>query len=336
MVRGRAFFLLLQVLPIAAATALPDPARAASPAPTLSPWLKIIPGDARIGRLASKEAAQLSPNAPGLLLKLDPSAWRAGNAAAREAVRALTVDAHRAGWRWGLDLELPDVTIPADVRAAESATVEDLWPGLGEILRAAVETDLVTIEFPSSSTPGFLAIGRPQGGTFDPKARSYLFRKAAAGARAAAPHARLVLAAGPLARGQLLPADVRIVLSEENTAYVDFLGATPLAPPSPERSESRSTTSRSESPGSSTSISPTSALPAHSSPSPRGSRRRTSPSPPRRPHGRRPRTPPSSASRASWTETSGPIPARRRPLPRAAKRSTCSDSSRERILAASS
>src|SRR5664279_2123080 len=233
MLRGRAFSLLLRLLPIAVATALPDPVRAASPAPTLSPWLKIVPGDARIGSLAAKAAAPLSPNAPGLLLKLDPPGWKAGNAAAREAVRALAVDAHRAGWRWGLDLELPDVTIPADVRAAESATVENLWPGLGEIFRDAKETDLVTIEFPQTIVPGIPEAGRPREGAFDPKARAYLLRKVASGARAAAPHARLVLAAGPLARRELLPAGVRKLLSEENTAYVDFLGATPLAPPRP-------------------------------------------------------------------------------------------------------
>ena len=218
--RGRTFSLLLQLLPIAAATALPDPAGAASPAPTLSPWLKIVPGDARIGRLAAKAAAPLSPNAPGLLLKLDPPGWKAGNAAAREAVRALAKDAHRAGWRWGLDLELPDVTIPADVRAAEAATVEDLWPGLGEILRNANETDLVTI--------GFYA---REG--FDPKARSYLLRKGSAGARAAAPHARIAFAAGPVPHGELAPRDVKQLFSEENAAYFDFVGLTPLARPAP-------------------------------------------------------------------------------------------------------
>jgi hypothetical protein len=216
-----------------AVLALSDLARAASPAPTLSPWLKIVPGDPRIGRLAARSSAPLSPNAPGLLLKLDPDGWKAGNAAAREAVRALAKDAHRTGWRWGLVLELPDVTIPADVRAAEAATVEDLWPGLGEILRGAKDPDLVTIEFPTGIFPGIHELGRPRGGMFDPKARAYLLRKVAAGARAAAPQARLVLAAGPLARGELFPADVRKLLSEETTAYVDFLGATPLASPRP-------------------------------------------------------------------------------------------------------
>ncbi|MGZ5427012.1 MAG: hypothetical protein ACXWE1_07360, partial [Thermoanaerobaculia bacterium] len=218
--RGRTFSLLLQLLPITAATALPDPARTASPAPTLSPWLKIVPGDARIGGLAGKAAAPLSPNAPGLLLKLDPPGWKAGNAAAREAVRALAKDAHRAGWRWGLDLELPDVAIPADARAAESATVEDLWPGLGEIFRDAKETDLVTIGFAAQEG-------------FDPKARSYLLRKGSAGARAAAPRARIAFAAGPVAHGELAPRDVKQLFSEENAAYFDFVGLTPLARPAP-------------------------------------------------------------------------------------------------------
>ena len=231
--RSWALSLLLPLLPVATRAAPPDPTRAASPAPILSPWLKIVPGGARIGRLAAKAAAALSPNAPGLLLALDPSGWKAGNAAAREAVRALAADAHRAGWRWGLDLELTDVTIPADVRAAEAATVEDLWPGLGEILGDAKEADLVTIEFPTGIFPGIEEVRRPREGLFDPKARAYLLRKVAAGARAAAPHARLVLAAGPLARGELFPADVRKLLSEENTAYFDFLGVTPLASPRP-------------------------------------------------------------------------------------------------------
>jgi len=230
--RSWALSLLLPLLPVAAATAPEGPVRAAL-APTLSPWLKIVPGDARIGRLAAGAEATLSPNAPGLLLKLDPSGWKVGNAPAREAVRALAADAHRAGWRWGLDLELTDVAIPADVRAAEAATVEDLWPGLGEILEDAKEADLVVIEFPDTRVPGTHDSGRPQHDTFDIKARAYLLRKVAAGARAATSHARLVLTAGPLARGERLTADTRILLSEENTAYVDFLGVTPLAPPRP-------------------------------------------------------------------------------------------------------
>ncbi|HEX5854327.1 MAG TPA: hypothetical protein VFZ57_01800, partial [Thermoanaerobaculia bacterium] len=206
---------------------------AGPPAPYLAPWLKATPGDARIQSLAAKAATPLAPNAPGLLLKLEPRSWAAGNAGPRDAIRMLARDAHRAGWRWGLALELPDVAVPSDPRAAEAATVEDLWPGLGEILKEAAATDLVTIGFPPGVVPGSHEIGRPQEGTFDPKARAYLLRKVAAGARAAAPRARLVLAAGPLARGEHFPADVRILLSEENTAYVDFVGVTPVASPVP-------------------------------------------------------------------------------------------------------
>ncbi|MFI5198262.1 MAG: hypothetical protein ACHQJD_06555 [Thermoanaerobaculia bacterium] len=224
---------LLWLLPLAATMAPPGSADASSPTPALSPWLKVAPGDTRIGRLAGKSAAPLSPNAPALLLELDPKAWGAEASASRNAIRALAKDAHRAGWRWGLALTLPDVTIPPDVRAAESATVEDLWPGLGEIFNEAKETDLVTIRFPDTRVPGIHDFGRPQEGTFNPKARSYLLRKAAAGARAAAPHARIVFAAGPIAHGELAPRDVKELLSEENAAYVDFVGVTLLAQPAP-------------------------------------------------------------------------------------------------------
>ncbi|MGZ6970532.1 MAG: hypothetical protein ACXVID_02600, partial [Thermoanaerobaculia bacterium] len=225
--------LLLWLLPLAAATARSGPADAPSPTPALSPWLRVAPGDARIGSLAGKPAAPLSPNAPALLLELDPKAWGAEATASRDAIRALAKDAHRAGWRWGLALELPDVTIPPEVRAAESATVEDLWPGLGNLLKEATATDLVTIGFTSAHRAGTHEIGQPEKEGFDPKARSYLLRKGSAGVRAAAPRARLVLAAGPVAKGEHFPADVRMLLSEENTAYVDLLGVTPLAPPGP-------------------------------------------------------------------------------------------------------
>ncbi len=231
--RRSQFFRTILRLALPATLATHALSAAGPPAPYLAPWLKATPGDARIQSLAAKAAAPLSPNAPGLVLKLGLRSWDAGNAGTRDAIRALAKDAHRAGWRWGLALELPDVPVPSDPRAAEAATVEDLWPGLGEILKEAAATDLVTIGFPLRVVPGSHEIGRPQEDTFDPKARAYLLRKVAAGARAAAPQARLVLAAGPLARGELFPADVRILLSEENTAYVDFLGATPLAPPVP-------------------------------------------------------------------------------------------------------
>jgi hypothetical protein len=231
--RRRLLSFFLWLLPLAATTAPPSPADASAPTPALSPWLKIAPGDARIGRLAGKPATPLSPNAPALLLELDPKAWGTETSASRDAIRALAKDAHRAGWRWGLALELPDVTIPPDVRAAESATVEDLWPGLGEILREAKATDLVTIGFASAHLPGIHEVGWSEEARFDPKARSYLLRKASAGVRAAAPHVRIAFAAGPVAHGELAPRDVKQLFSEENAAYVDIVGVTPLARPAP-------------------------------------------------------------------------------------------------------
>jgi hypothetical protein len=231
--RRRLLSFFLWLLPLAATTAPPGPADASAPTPALSPWLKIAPGDARIGRLAGKPATPFSPNAPALLLELDPKAWGTETSASRDAIRALAKDAHRAGWRWGLALELPDVTIPPDVRAAESATVEDLWPGLGEILREAKATDLVTIGFASAHLPGIHEVGWSEEARFDPKARSYLLRKASAGVRAAAPHVRIAFAAGPVAHGELAPRDVKQLFSEENAAYVDIVGVTPLARPAP-------------------------------------------------------------------------------------------------------
>ena len=213
-----------------AAHALPA---AGPPAPYLAPWLKATPGNGRIGSFAAKPASPLSPNAPGLLLSLEPRSWERGNAGPRDAIRALARDAHRAGWRWGLALLLPDVPVPPDPRAAESATVEDLWPGLGEILGEARDADLVTIGFRRSRgrvLPGTIP---PEEGPFDLKARSYLLRKGSAGVRAAAPHARIAFAAGPVAHGELAPRSVKQLFSEENAAYVDFVGVAPLSRPAP-------------------------------------------------------------------------------------------------------
>ena len=123
-------------------------ARAASPHAYAAPWLAVVPADARIARLASRPPAPLSPNAPGLLLKIDAASWAGSRAAALAAARTLAEHAHDAAWRWGLALALPDAAVPADVRAAEAATVADLWPGLEEALKEARTADLVTIQFP--------------------------------------------------------------------------------------------------------------------------------------------------------------------------------------------
>ncbi len=131
------------LLALFAATA----ARAATPHPYVAPWLTVLPGDARIARIANLPLAAHSPNAAGVLLTLGAPAWSGGRAASAGSVRELAEHAHGAGWRWGLKLDLPEAAVPADVRAAEAATVEDLWPGLGEILREARTADLVVIAF---------------------------------------------------------------------------------------------------------------------------------------------------------------------------------------------
>jgi hypothetical protein len=192
---------------------LASAARAATPHPYVAPWLAIEPGDPRIVRIAGLPLGSHSPNAPGLLLKLGAPGWSAGRAATIATERDLAEHAHSAGWKWGLKLDLPDAAVPEDVRAAEAATVEDLWPGLGEILREAKTADLVT-----------LAFADPAKG--DPKVRAYLLRKVSSGARAAAPYARIVFTAARHATGELVaPADLSL-LSEENAAYLDMVGVT--------------------------------------------------------------------------------------------------------------
>ena len=192
---------------------LASAARAATPHPYAAPWLAIEPGNARITRIAGLPLGSHSPNAPGLLLKLGAPGWTGSRAAAVAAERELADHAHSAGWRWGLKLDLPDAAVPSDVRAAEAATVEDLWPGLGEILREARTADLIT-----------LAFAAPAGG--DPMVRAYLLRKVSSGARAAAPHARIVFAAARQAPGDLIAHADLSLLSEENAAYLDMVGVT--------------------------------------------------------------------------------------------------------------
>jgi len=185
-------------------------ARAAAPHAYVAPWLTVAPGDPRIARIAALPVTAPPPNAPGLLLKIDAAQWTGGRAVSLDTAHTLAEHAHGAGWRWGLAFGLPDVLVPSDPRAAEGATVADLWPGLGEILKEARTADLVTIAFAT-----------PAGG--DSKARSYLLRKAAAGARAAAPEARIAFAVSPVAPPEVLSAETRLLLSEENTAYLDMV-----------------------------------------------------------------------------------------------------------------
>ena len=204
----------LALLAALVARALPA---AGLPPPTLAPWLRISPDDARIALLAAKAPSALSPNAPGLLLDLTPALWEAPGLRALDAVSRLARGAHRAGWRWGIALHLPDAMIPADVRAAESATVADLWPGLEKLLKTAEDADLVTVAF----------VAREE---FDLKARVYLLRKASAGVRAASPKARIAFEASQGTPPEVLSSEARLLLSEENAAYVDDIGATVSGP----------------------------------------------------------------------------------------------------------
>src|ERR1700682_4309734 len=93
-------------------------ARAAVPAPYLSPWVAVSPGSARIEALKSRAPAELSPNAPGLLLEVDSFEGGSEGEIALESARTLVPNARRAGWRTGLSLTLPKTSIPEDARAA--------------------------------------------------------------------------------------------------------------------------------------------------------------------------------------------------------------------------
>jgi hypothetical protein len=199
-----------RILPALLGAFLAAAAHAAPPRPYVAPWLAIEPGDARIARASGLPAAARSPNDPGLLLRIDGATWAASRPASLAAVRALARSAHAAGWRWGLRLDLPHADVPAEARAAEAATVDDLWPGMGEILREARNADLVTIAL---ATPA----------TGDAKAQAFLLRKGAAGVRAAAPEARIAYAAGAGSVGEILARADRLLLSEENTAYLDLI-----------------------------------------------------------------------------------------------------------------
>ena len=198
------------ILALLLGASLSRAAGAATPGAYVAPWLLAPPGDPRIARIAALPIAPPSANAPGLLLDLAPAAWREGREKTLADVKELAEHAHGAGWRWGLRFDLPDAAVPADVRAAESATVEDLWPGLGEVFKEAKNADLVEIGF-------------AQGATGDATARVYCLRKVASGARAAASRALISFTAAPGGAGaSIAPAD-RVLLSEENTAYLDLV-----------------------------------------------------------------------------------------------------------------
>jgi hypothetical protein len=195
-------------------------AAAPAPRPYLAPWLKVTPGDARIVSLQSAPAASLSPNAPGLLLEINPEGWAGSRPAALEAIRLLARDARRSGWRWGMALLLPEAPVPLDARAAEAATIGSLYPGLDALVGEASGADLVTLTL--ETTPAL-----------DSKARSFLLRKTAAGVRAAAPSAQVAFVLGRLPAAGLFGSDVKDLLSEESAAYLDLVGVRPSSSAAP-------------------------------------------------------------------------------------------------------
>jgi hypothetical protein len=181
-------------------------AGASPPGPFLSPWIVVSPGDPRVEGLKSHAPSALSPNAPGLLLAIDSFGDENGAASAR----TLVTNARNAGWRAGVSLTLEPVPIPEDPRAAEAASADSLYPGLGRLLEAARGADLFVLRFPRLDD--------------DLRAQSFVMKKVASEIRAANPAARLAIVPGRFLES---PADrerAKELLSEENAAYVDLLG----------------------------------------------------------------------------------------------------------------
>jgi len=173
-----------------------------SPKPYLTPWVTVGPTDARLqAALAPGGSAKLSVNAPGLLLDVPADAF--GDSA--DAARRLVAFAHRNGRRAGVSVVLPPAAVPKDARAAELATSETLYPGLGSLLLAARGADLFELTFPKLPD--------------DLRDQSFTLKRVAAEIRAANPSAKVAV------RFALNEASSARFLTEELAAYVDLLGA---------------------------------------------------------------------------------------------------------------
>lgn len=195
--------LLLALLGAAGAAASDEPA------PFATAWIVISPGDPRIAALAKAPPLPLSPNAPGLLLDVPASGF--GDAEAEESARLLVSSAHRAGWRAGLGIDLPDTAVPTDPRAAEASTPETLYPGLGKLLSAFSGADLFVLGFPKLEEE-------------DIPARRFVLRRIAAAIRAANPSARIALAFHLVPGPALFSSVARDLLRDDVAAYVDMVG----------------------------------------------------------------------------------------------------------------
>src|SRR5258706_15643340 len=119
-----------------------------------------------------------SSNAPGLLVELAPGDER--NPEVADRVKRVFAAARAKGWRAGLTVPLSRVAVPEDARKAEATTSDVLYPGLGAILAAASNADLVVLEVRDLDD--------------DPRARSYVLRRVASDGRSRSPRARVALA----------------------------------------------------------------------------------------------------------------------------------------------
>ncbi len=198
----------------------PGAAASGPPPPFVGTWIVVGPRDPQIGALGGAAPAPLSPNAPGLLLDVPPETFE--DPAARDSARTLVACARPAGWRAGLAVDLPDAEVPTDPRAAETATPETLYPGLGRLLAAAKGADLFVLGFPKLEEE-------------DIPARRFILRKVAAAIRAENPETRIALVFHRTPGASIFPAVTRALVRDDVAAYVDMIGLhAPEAAPAPE------------------------------------------------------------------------------------------------------
>lgn len=179
--------------------------------PYLAPWISVAPGDARLAALAALPEGPVCVNSPGLLLEVPHESL--GDPAVEAAARALVIAARRAGWRSGLSVELHGEPEPVEGRAAEAATAETIFPGLGRLLEAGREADLFVLSFPELSGD----------------ARSYRFviSKVAARIHAENPRSRIAPLFFTPAGGEGFPAQAAAILTDDVLAYLDLIGIAP-------------------------------------------------------------------------------------------------------------
>ncbi len=184
--------------------------------PYLAPWVVVAPGDP-VPAASPARSPGLSPNSPGILLEIPHEALGSGKV--EEGARSLVARAHAGGWRAGISVALHDEPEPAAGVAANAATAESLFPGLGSLLSAARGADLYLLSFPALAD--------------DPRPYRWVIRKVASEIRAANPGSRIgVLFAGSGSE-PYFPSMATPVLSEEVAAYVDLLGLRFPGPPPP-------------------------------------------------------------------------------------------------------